>query len=174
VRPFLTIVPSVLRFSRYARNISAFSQAEDLTLNGPDIGFRWRGRRANVGPSTIARKSESRVNYSSPFVGRALVPDNTCLEPGHESPPYVGRLVFRVKRACSVFILEKANQSQGWDAKPRASRNWLVAWPPKGCWLSLVRITRCLHPVLVRTTKRSVFRANARLISQLQMFFGRP
>ena len=25
------------------------------------------------------------------------------------------------KRACSVIILEKANQSQGWDAKPRAT-----------------------------------------------------
>jgi hypothetical protein len=44
-----------------------------------------------------------------------------------------------VIRACGVIILETANQSQGWDAKPRAESvhvrmTLAVAWLPKGCW----------------------------------------
>ena len=53
------------------------------------------------------------------------------------------RSVVLRQRACSVFILEKANQSQGWDAKPRATHvpsctatRHVAAWSPKGCWLS--------------------------------------
>lgn len=50
---------------------------------------------------------------------------------------------FQRMTACCVIILEKANQPQGWGAKPRTRRHSscestvgrLVAGLPKGCWL---------------------------------------
>src|SRR3954447_4206483 len=95
---------------RYARNISGLSQVAGLTSKEVDIGLRWRHDVKASAPGT-ARKGRATRNLSfSLSVGQA--PSLTNSSPVRlEAWPTFGRNIVPRPRACSVIILEKANQS---------------------------------------------------------------
>jgi hypothetical protein len=78
----------------------------------------------SVGPWQTPARVRAANDFSSVWaVGQAFEPD-TYLSAVRLWKPDLRTAKGSVRtRACSVIILERANQSQGWDAKPR------TGWP---------------------------------------------
>jgi hypothetical protein len=70
-------------------------------------------------PRRNARKGVSRVTTHLQFVGQAFLPDR--MQRRARKPDLRWAKGGSRKRACSVIILERANQPKGWGAKLRAT-----------------------------------------------------
>jgi hypothetical protein len=109
--------------SRHHQKFMRLFQVGDLTSIGTDIGFTRRHEAMSFEPPSESCSSPDR-SWSSASSARGRAEPLT-----NEGP-------------VASFILERANQSQGWGAKPRAVRGAVLvacsraeARLPKGCWL---------------------------------------
>jgi hypothetical protein len=125
MRPVVAFVSTALRYFHHFWNIFAFPQVRCLTSKGIDIGLQWRRTLSRQSLGECPKGCEPREPPLHRAVGQAFSLPKLFGLSGLKAWPTqgeVGSLRNEGPAASSSSI--KANQSQGWGAKPRAGHEF--------------------------------------------------